>query len=841
MRKIIISLCLLFSLLIFTNDPPEVRGVYIPIWDIDTQAKCDDVISKILNSNLNAVFLHVRARGDAYYYPNREDSTYPNPEPRAQLYSLDPSDLDVLQYFIDRMHNANPPRRVIAWCVTYPTWNRSYAPSSPNHVYNAHPDWITEKKDGTTYTYSDDAPLDPGIPAVQDYLYNVYMDIVRNYDIDGIHFDYIRLLGADSGYDPVAKSAFKSQTGWDIDSDNPNGELDEVYEAWRRDQITKLVERIYNRVKLEKPWVEVSAFTVNFTDSIENLGQGYNWWVAHKKIDLLCPSCYASDVQGCVDDWNFVVNKLAMNNDEYTRKVASAIGDYLLNDPNENSDAVNTLRNNSRKPDGFVFFDYGSLFLDGPDTNPDEHADNLFNSGGPMDDWAPYIEYGYSSDEEYIPPEPPANLTVDTSTTGYAVITFNRPAPASDGDLPVHYRLYRDTQTPVRLYYKNMIMEWWDLDSQRTSFTYTDKFFENGTYYYAAVSYDDRNNAAISYSGAVNVEGFYIIEARSGGKHNSDYSEISGAFADSSAHSSADGCTSGIGSRYSYASNGADVARFIPSALNTGLYDVYVTTYDYSSANAPHITVRIKDADGIKTLYFDLTYTNCGNKWTKIDSMNFTANSGHYIEFDNSTQNGGDRMVMDAVLFVPAGTSLLPSQQKEPKPPVEEQESSVTEVIVDSTPQSLDYDDDGSYWADTSYDGYYNGSARYYGSSNTFPMKAYAIWIVDLPRSGYWAIDGWDRYNTSHATAAKYRFVDGNGVVHDVVASQRWTYNDTSHGDWIIDIDGVSDENAFYFKKGHVYVTLYGTANPPETIIADAIRFRFIDSTPVKDWQLYIR
>ena len=196
MRRFIL---LLFVIAVFASpalgdDPPQLRAFYAPGFSTYTQTRCDNIITDLLKYNYNAVFVQVRVRGDAFYYPNREDSTYPNPEPRAQLYSLTPSDLDVLQYYIDKLHNVDPKIEVHAWCTTYNTWNSSTAPASSSHVYNAHPEWITENSSGTTATYSNDAPLDPGIPAVQDYLYNIYMDIVRNYDVDGIHFDYIRLF-----------------------------------------------------------------------------------------------------------------------------------------------------------------------------------------------------------------------------------------------------------------------------------------------------------------------------------------------------------------------------------------------------------------------------------------------------------------------------------------------------------------------------------------------------------------------------------------------------------------------------------------------------------------------
>lgn len=762
----------------------------------------------------------------------------PIPNTRGQLYAISPSELDVLQYFIDRLHGAARRVEVHAWCTTYNTWNRATAPASSNHVYNAHPEWITKNKAGTTYTYADDAPLDPGIPEVQDYLVNVFMDIVRNYDVDGVHFDYIRLLGPDSGYNPTGKARFLAQTGWNYDTQNAAGQLDEVYEAWRRDQISKVVQRVHTLTLLEKPWVEVSAFLVNFDDSVEMLGQGYNWWVAHNAIDVLHPGCYSSTVSGTQDDWNFYVSKLAQNGDAAKVPMVCAIGDYLLTATMENASAVDTLRLNSRKPDGFNFFDYGSMYTDGSA----EHANNLFNTGGPMDNWAPVPPIPQKTDEETIPPNPPAGAAV-VLVGGIPRVSFNRPASASDGNLPVHYRLYRDSVSPVRKYYANMAMEWWDLASARASFSFDDSNAPTGTCYYAVAAYDHWNNEAVATLGPITATGGdYVIESGSTGQHNSDYSE-SGTFSSSTSHSSATGCTSGIGSRFALpadANGRADKARFAPSGLASGTYAVYVTCYNYSSANALGVTVRKNDAGGQATSAFDLTTANAGSKWAQVATISFTAGAGHFIEFDNATQtNLGDttnaRMNPDAVKFQRIGRAA-----KEPKPPITPPVVATTQVIVDSHPQSLDYDDAAgtAAWQSSSLAGYYNGNARYYSSSN-YPVNSVAVWVVDLPQAGKWAIDGWVRHNTSFAQQAQYRFADGTGTVRNVTTTQRSTYDSTTAGDWLINVDGVSDASAYSFQQGRVYITLYGNGSAgSQTLVADALRFRLVTSD-ISEWSLY--
>jgi len=819
-RCLILPVFLAAAALAFAQDPPELRAFYAPVFDVNTQTACDNVIAAALSRNVNAVFVEIRGRADAYYYPNREDSTYPNTEPRGQLYAISPASLDVLQYFIDRLHAASPRVEVHAWLTTYNSWNRSTPPASPLHVYNAHPEWITENQAGVTYTYANDAPLDPGIPAVQDHLYNVFMDVVRNYDVDGVHFDYVRLLSADSGYDPVAKARFLADTGWNYDTQNPAGQLDEVYKAWRRDQISQLVQRVYARTMLEKTWVEVSAFTVHFADPIDTLGQGYNWWVAHGAIDVIHPSVYSSSITTAESHWNTFVSRLAPNDDQYTRPLVAAVADYLLlgPEPHYSDRLVTQLRSNSRVPDGFNFFAYAALFEDG--TPPTEHADRIFNSGGPMDGWAPVPAIAHKTDEETTPPNAPAALSA-ALVSGVPRVTFNRPAAAADGDLPVHYRLYRYTSSPVRRYYADMVMEWWDLASSRASFSFDDVAAPSGTYYYAAVAYDNWNNEALSATGPVTVSAGADIIIDDG---DAGFT-TTGSWASSTGGDSYNG-------DYVWASTGGTLstARWTPTMPAAGNYQVFVW-YRAGSNRASDAPYTVYYNGGNITIPVDQK-VNSG-QWNSLGTYSFAAGSSGYVQLSDNAEPS-TVVVADAVRFLAQTASPTP---KEPKPPVVEPSSGITEVIVDSEPTSLDYDDKGS-WTTTSYSPsgtLYNGSARYFGAGS-YPMNDYAVWVANLPQAGKWAIEGWIRSEQgSLARGVQYRFVDGSGTAHSSVATQQ--PNPGMNG-WYINVDGVDDTGAYNFNKGRVYVTLYGNTTGSEVILADALRFRLIQPA-VSNWEVY--
>lgn len=849
-RTALLLLFILVGVVAPAQSNREYRAVYVPSFNLYTQAMCDAIIANILGSNINAVYVQVRSRGDAFYFPNRTDDTYPNPEPRGQTNTIVPADFDPLQYFIDAMHNADPPREVHAWLTTYNIWNRVASPADPNHIYNQRPDWVTQRRDGTVFRTPEnsDIPLDPGIEDVRRYTFNVYMDIVRNYDIDGLHFDYIRLIENNSGFHPLAKEKFLAETGWNFDTQNTGnpGTLEAAWNLWRRDQLNLLVEEVYDQVMLEKPWVNVSAFLVTYTDSLENLGQGYNYWVDKDKIDVLHIGAYSPSVATTVSRYNFVSNKLAQNDDQWKRPITAATGAYLMEDRDTNDGAtrhlhaVRSLYDQTRPPDGINIFAYAATFV-GTNTPRDLIARELFTGNGPMAQFVdpPIMEHKDELGQEFIPPNPATNVAVTAGSEG-PVVTFNRPAAAIDGDFPVRYRLYRSSDSNVPLIFANQVMEWWDLDSVRTTFEFVDREVQGGNVHYRVAAYDAWNNRALSPVVSVNnpVSALYIIETRAGGQNLSDYSEF-GVFYDSNVHSTAAGLTDGVETRFALpgdANGRNDRVRFTPSGLAPGTYTVDVTTPNFGSSNAQGITARFVDNRGTTTSQFNLTAATAGNSWLEIGSFHFTSGQGYHIEIDNSTQTNigtaqNSRMNVAALRLTRSDQTNV---EFERKPPVQAPTPDFPvggELIIDSHPRALDYEDStaSGTWLTSTLAGYYNSNARYYQPDN-FPVRSYAIWVADLPRAGRWSISGWVRNNEVFATGARYRFVDGNGVVRNPVASHRAPPNNLNTGGWFINVDGVSTENAYYFDKGRVYITLWGNTAGNQFLIADALRFTLVEA-----------
>ncbi|MCC6822438.1 MAG: family 10 glycosylhydrolase, partial [Verrucomicrobia subdivision 3 bacterium] len=142
---------------------------------------------------------------------------------------------------------------------------------------------------------------------------NAMLEVVRNYDVDGIHFDYIRYPSSDYCYCTGCRARFQSQTGhtvanWPADV-LAAGTLRNAFLDWRRAQITRLVAAVYAGTKALKPAVRVSAAVFpNALTAFDGEGQDWRLWITNGIVDFLCPMDYTTDVHGFT---NLVAQQLA--------------------------------------------------------------------------------------------------------------------------------------------------------------------------------------------------------------------------------------------------------------------------------------------------------------------------------------------------------------------------------------------------------------------------------------------------------------------------------------------------------------------------------------------------
>lgn len=307
---------------------PELRAFWADGFNegYKTAGQIDTLLQRLHDAHCNAVFAQIRKGGDAYYASHYE--------PWA---SDDAEHFDALACLIDKAHKMQPRIAVHAWINTCAVGTGTKHPGF--HIAQLHPEWMSANARGR----ADDGEvrkIDPGNPDAADWTFRLYLDVVRHYDVDGIHFDFVRYGSPRFGYNPSSVQRFRarSATGY-VNAPLPAWN-DPAWKQWRRDQVTALVRKVYAHAVAIKPQIVVSAATVAWANGPHNddewrqksaamnqVFQDWRSWLQEGDIDLACPMTYFGGKRGLEYQrtWSAWVKA-----HQYERAAAIAVGNWQL-------------------------------------------------------------------------------------------------------------------------------------------------------------------------------------------------------------------------------------------------------------------------------------------------------------------------------------------------------------------------------------------------------------------------------------------------------------------------------------------------------------------------------
>ena len=301
----------------------EVRALWVVRTTLTSPAKIRTMVQAAQENGFNTLIVQVRGRGDAYYRSSQE--------PRAMELKDQPADFDPLAVTLAEAKSRG--LKVHAWLNTSLLANLDELPTNPKHVYNKHPEWLAVPRAVAAELY-EMSPRDPRYRArivewskanrgelegvytgpananVREHIYKIWMDVLNKYDVDGLHFDYVRLASPDFDYsrkslekfrqwlEPQLSQAERSQLK-EASRQNPLFAAEahaDKFAEFQRAQITTLVERIYHAVKKRKPAVTVSASVfANHENAYTRRFQDWRRWLALGILDVVCPMAYSTD------------------------------------------------------------------------------------------------------------------------------------------------------------------------------------------------------------------------------------------------------------------------------------------------------------------------------------------------------------------------------------------------------------------------------------------------------------------------------------------------------------------------------------------------------------------
>lgn len=459
--------------------------------DVNAQKQAlRDIIRRHHEMRMNAVVFQVTARGDSHYQSDR----LPWAIRLTGTMGQDPG-WDPLQFVIDESKLYG--LEVHAWYNVFNIGNTSelnaYAVAeNPQHVAHSNPEWVQ--------TFDGGIWLNPGIPAARQWAIDNVMEIVENYDVDAIHFDFAR---------------YPSQNGFTGDVQNrqtytPDFPGTSDMASWRRHNVNEFQRDVYAAVMEVKPWVKVGTTPVGhyqtsswpqpWSENCPYFGTSTScsWpamlaysqvyqdavaWINEGVNDYIAPQLYWS-IGAPSAHFEYLARDWRRLTEQSGKHVYIGIGPYVESVIPQVAIQVDTVRVNNHA--GHLFFRY----------------DNVYGPGGASTNFRPAsrIDYGYRAlvpsmdwKDSDVPPAvqiervvPLASIADDGND-----LTLNWDAPdfvTASGDTKLSYAIYRvasdiypDIETamadPANLYAL----------TGETSFT--DRITEAGNYFYFVTAY----------------------------------------------------------------------------------------------------------------------------------------------------------------------------------------------------------------------------------------------------------------------------------------------------------------------------------------------------------------
>ncbi|NEP62607.1 MAG: family 10 glycosylhydrolase [Symploca sp. SIO2G7] len=184
-------------------------------------------------------------------------------------------------------------------------------------LINANPDWAAYDRQGRTVPLGQDKPfLDPANPEVRSYLMRMLQELVNNYDVDGVQFDYVRYPFQDPtadrtyGYGTAARLRFRDIAGLDPAVLSPRHDSSlspreqqrqrQLWERWtefRVEQVSSFVADASRMLRQRRPGIQISAavFAKPTHERIQKIQQDWETWARRGDVDWIVLMSYAMD------------------------------------------------------------------------------------------------------------------------------------------------------------------------------------------------------------------------------------------------------------------------------------------------------------------------------------------------------------------------------------------------------------------------------------------------------------------------------------------------------------------------------------------------------------------
>jgi uncharacterized lipoprotein YddW (UPF0748 family) len=462
-RNILFIFLFTLSTFAFSQSPKyELRAVWISSaggdWPKSTnvaeqQRSLIEIFDNLKKHNFNTIFFQVRPRGNTLYRSSFEPWV-------AQLSGVlgkDPG-WDPLAFAIEEAHKRGLD--IHAWFNVAKVWGADIFPQNQQHITRAHRNWIKQ--------FENEWWVDMGNPEAREYIENLVKELMNSYDIDGIHFDYVR-------YPSEKFDDWGSFRKWSDGLDHAE---------WRRNNITSFVRSCYEFIQKEKPWIKVGAAPLGIYQSIngaQSVFSGYSGvfqdsrkWLRDGILDYVTPQIYWSiGEQNNPNDPDFEALCNNWVRENYGRHVYIGIGAYRENIQSEIREQIEIARNALANGQAFFRYEHTVFVID--------QISNAYKYPAlvPPMTW-----------KDSVPPNAPKNISVDASGNSDVLIKWSGPDISADKEKPFRYVVYRSSAKNINIRKPENIVT----ILPATQYSYRDKLSNGKEYFYTVTTVNRAGN-----------------------------------------------------------------------------------------------------------------------------------------------------------------------------------------------------------------------------------------------------------------------------------------------------------------------------------------------------------
>jgi Uncharacterized protein conserved in bacteria len=348
------------------DTPPvndELRGVWLTNVDsdvLDSRENVEEAMAFLAEHNFNVVY-PVVWNDAATMYPSTVMDTLIDRRIDPQYEGRDP-----LRELVEEAHDRG--LAVIPWFEF--GFAASYQ-ADGGAILEKYPTWAARDTSGSLVTKNGFDWMNGYRPVVQDFMMSLLMEVIRNYEVDGLQGDdRLPANPVEGGYSAYTKNLYRSEHDG---QDPPTDPRNEAWKQWRADKLSDFGRRVHDEVKAVDSSLVVSWAPSPHPFGYDEYLQDWSSWISRGFTDLVHPQVYRREV---TEYKSFLAKQQAGTAGWDEEKVLGfypgvlmKVGDYRMT-PEELKEVVLTNRQWGLR--GEVFF-----FYEGLRENDDALADVL--------------------------------------------------------------------------------------------------------------------------------------------------------------------------------------------------------------------------------------------------------------------------------------------------------------------------------------------------------------------------------------------------------------------------------------------------------------------------------